>query len=252
MATTNTTKKTASTGTKTSTSKAKTTPVAPETSEPNDKYNALQEQYDDLKKQNEDLANRVDELLKALALQNTKPSEPVVINAPVNSLNDEVRIVHLVQRASGLKDIIHLTGLDVTMSEFGEERTLDRRQAEELVGKYRFLFDEGIIAFGSGNEELARRLAVKTVGDYKYMNSEFVRNLAEISARDLEDLYNKVCDGHKQFIIEYFKRKIVEKDPLFMDMSKIDVLNRLSGENAMFDVILDKQRDDMIAASTKK
>ena len=249
MATTSTTKKTASTGTKTSTSRAKTTPVASETSEQNERYNALQEQYDDLKKQNEGLANRVDELLKALA--NVRSPEPVVINAPTNSLNDEVKIVHLVQCASGLKDIIHLTGLDVTMSEFGEERTLDRRQAEELVGKCRFLFDEGIIAFGSGNEELARKLAVKTVGDYKYMNSEFVRNLATISARDLEDLYTKVCDGHKQFIIEYFKRKIIEKDPLFMDMSKIDVLNRLSGENAMFDVILDKQRDDMIAASKK-
>ena len=252
MATTNTTKKTSSNGTKTSTSRAKTTPVAPEASEQNEKYDALQEQYNVLKKQNDDLTNRVDELLRALAVQNTRVSEPVVLQAPSNSLNDEVTIVHLVQRASGLNDIIRLSNLEITMSEFGEERTLDRRQAEELVGRYRFLFDEGVLAFGAGSEEIARKLSVKTTSAYGYLDSEFVKRLADISARDLEDLYKKVCDGHKQFIIEYFKRKIIEKDPLFMDMSKVDVLNRLSGENAMFDVILDKQRDDMIAASKKQ
>ena len=127
------------------------------------------------------------------------------------------------------------------MSEFGEERTIDRRQAEELVGGHRRLFERGTIAFGDGNEELAKRLSVKSVSQYKYISRDFLQKLATMSARELEDLYMKLCDGHKAFIIEYFKRKIIEKDPAFMDVGKIDVLNRLS-DRAMSDVLLDKDR----------
>ena len=46
----------------------------------------------------------------------------------------------------------------------------------------------------------------------------------------LENFYNKLCDGHKAFIIEYWKRKLLAKspDPKFKDMRKIEALNRIS------------------------
>ena len=67
---------------------------------------------------------------------------------------------------------------------------------------------------------------------------------------ELEDIYNKLCDGLRGFIIEYFKRKIIEKDPKFNDVYKIELLNRLSN-GAMSDVILDRQRDSVNEAAKK-
>lgn len=237
--TTNTTKKT-------TTSSAKVT--APKEASSASEKAAYEQKLAALEKQNEDLQSQIASLMKMVADSKDKPAVPVVEQS---SLNEEVRIVHLVQRASGLSTLIRLSNIEISMNAFGEERTLDRRQAEELVGKYRYLFDEGIIAFGAGNEELANRLSVKSVKAYGYIGPDFLNSLADISATQLEDLYKKVCDGHKTFLVEYFKRKNIEKDPRFMDPAKIDVLNRLSGR-AMFDVLLDRERDEANAAKGNK
>lgn len=158
-----------------------------------------------------------------------------------NSLDEEVKIVHLVERAPGLSTHIELTNLTMDMNVFGEERTLDRRQCEELVGKYRKWFDMGIIAFGDGYDELAKKFQVKVVKSYDFNRSDFVQRLGVLKPSELEDLYMKLGDGHKAFIIEYFKRKIVEKDPRFMDVHKIELLNRLS-QGAMRNTIDEVQK----------
>lgn len=199
------------------------------------------------REQYEKLQVQVDALMKMIASMNPPAQAP----KDVSSFNQEVKIVHLVQRAPGLTTTVRLSNLEISMSEFGEERTIDRRQAEELVGNHRSLFEDGVIAFGEGCDDLAKRLSVKSFKSYGYMNSEFVKNLGRLSVHELEDLYGKLCDGHKAFVVEYFKRKIMEKDPAFMDVGKIDVINRLSGK-AMSDVLLDRDRDEVNASVAKK
>ena len=167
-----------------------------------------------------------------------------------NSLNEEVVLVHLKENAPGLTTHIELSNLTIDMSAFGEERTLDRRQAEELAGKYRKFFDRGVIAFGSGSEHLASKFGLKSVNDYSYVNKDFVKKLGTLSLVELENLYNKLSDGHKQFVIEYFKRKILEKDPNFNDIHKIEMLNRVSN-GAMSGTTLDMKREAEEAAAAK-
>lgn len=160
-----------------------------------------------------------------------------------SSLFEEVKVVHLRECLPGTTTHIHLSNRDLDFSSFGATLTLDRRQAEELAGgTAKKFFDRGIIAFGEGSEELAKTLGVKSIRDYEFMGSDFVKRLGTMNVYELEDIYNKLCDGLRGFIIEYFKRKILEKDPAFSDIHKIEVLNRLSG-GAMSDVILDRQRD---------
>ena len=181
-------------------------------------------------------------------------SERGVNVAPVvndkNSLNEEVVLVHLKENAPGLTTHIELSNLTIDMSAFGEERTLDRRQAEELAGKYRKFFDRGVIAFGSGSEHLASKFGLKSISDYSYVNKDFVKKLGTLSLVELENLYNKLSDGHKQFVIEYFKRKILEKDPNFNDIHKIEMLNRVSN-GAMSGTTLDMKREAEEAAAAK-
>lgn len=166
-----------------------------------------------------------------------------VTTATKSSLLEEVEVVHLRDCIPGTTTHIHLSNRDLDFSSFGATFTLDRRQAEELAGgTAKKFFDRGVIAFGEGSEELAKTLGVKSVRDYEFMGSDFVKRLGTMNVYELEDIYNKLCDGLRGFIIEYFKRKILENDPAFNDIHKIEVLNRLS-DGAMSDVILDRQRD---------
>ena len=163
--------------------------------------------------------------------------------SPKSSLLEEVKVVHLRECIPGTTTHIGLSNRDLDFASFGATLTLDRRQAEELAGgTTKKFFDRGVIAFGEGSEELAKTLGVKSMQDYEFMGSDFVKRLGTMNVYELEDIYNKLCDGLRGFIIEYFKRKILEKDPAFNDIHKIEVLNRLS-DGAMSDVILDRQRD---------
>lgn len=155
-----------------------------------------------------------------------------------NSLLDEIKIVHLVERDRGLTTHIKLSNRSLDMQAFGEERTLDRREAEELCGRHRKLFERGIIAFGSGSDEFAKKFGLKSINEYDYLGENFVEKIGRLSAIELEDLYGKLCEAHKAFVIEYFKRKIMENDPNFKNVQKIEVLNRLS-DGAMSGVLLD-------------
>lgn len=207
---------------------------------------------------NEELLKRVEALTLQnemlmkmfIEMQNSRSAAPTNEYASSAAINNEYTIVHLVENAPGLTTHIELSNITMDLSAFGEERLLDRRQAEELAGKYRKFFEKGIIAFGSGGEELASKFGLKSISDYSYINKDFVRRLGALSPIELENLYNKVSAGHKKFIIEYFKRKILERDPLFKDTYKIETLNRVSN-GAMSGTTLDLKLEAEKSAENK-
>lgn len=172
-------------------------------------------------------------LMNMIQMQNAnqKPAE-------VNPLTKVVTIIHLYDRYPGLTTHIQLTNRSFDMVSFGEKRTLDLREAEELVGKYRKLFERGILVFADGCEDVAERFNLNTIKAFSYADSQFVTRLVGLSVYELENLYNSVAQGTKQFILEYFKRKWIANDPNFRDIHKIELLNRLS-DGAMKDIILD-------------
>ena len=206
-----------------STTKKKTgTTSAPKTNQASSKKDA----------EIEALKEQIAELKKMLAggLQTTTVAAPAPVEKK-NSLYDEVTIVHLFERAPGLSTHIEISNLTMDLHAFGETRTLDRRQAEELAGKYRRLFENGIIAFGAEDEDLARRFALKSVNAYSYDRTNFVERLGTLTPLELEDLYKKLGQEQRRFIIEYFKRKIIDGDVQFKDIHKIETLNRLSNRS---------------------
>ena len=217
----------------------------------------------ELKAENKELRDQMLQMQQMiLSLQQTIAASgaavtPVVTPVPVqmapaekSSLLDEVTLVHLVQRAPGLTTHMEISNLQIDMNAFGELRTLDRRQAEELAGKYRRFFDQGIIAFGDGCEDIARRFNLKVVKDYN-LGKDFISRLGTMSVGELEDLYMSLGQGHRAFIIEYFKRQILAKDPKFNNPQKIEMLNRVS-HGAMSGVILDSRREEEARALQQK
>lgn len=182
---------------------------------------------------------QMQEFMKVMmANMNNKPTET---NSAKDALFRYVTVVHLVDRAPGLSTHIELSnGVILDFRTFGEEHTFTVQQAEELASKYRSWFDLGIFAFGADADDLAKRLNLRTVTQYSFAGSDFLTRLPELDLYQLKELWDKMGQGHREFLIEYFKRKILSKDPAFDDIDKIELLNRLSN-GGMEGVLLDKK-----------
>lgn len=193
---------------------------------------------------------QMQEFMKVMmANMNNKPSET---NSAKDALFRYVTVVHLVDRAPGLSTHIELSnGVILDFRTFGEEHTFTVQQAEELASKYRSWFDLGIFAFGADADDLAKRLNLRTVTQYSFAGSDFLSRLPELDLYQLKELWDKMGQGHKEFLIEYFKRKILEKDPAFDDIDKIELLNRLSN-GGMEGVLLDRKNAAIKAEEASK
>ena len=152
-----------------------------------------------------------------------------VRSASGNAEPDTVRIVHLVERAPGLTTYMKLSNTEIIFRKFGEERSVNFQAFQELVGKYRKWFDMGIISIAAGYEDLAERYGLNTAKNYP-MDSEFVKKLGDVSMYELEDVFPKLPEAGKDFVLSYWNRKVIEGDPNFKDSRKIETLNRLSGD----------------------
>lgn len=195
-----------------------------------------------LKKDNEELLKKFVELQQMFAQMQFAQSNVAPQPVEKNSLMEEIKLIHLAQRAPGLATHIELSNMTIDMNAFLEERTLDRRQAEEIAGKYRTWFDKGIITFGDGCEDIAKRFALKSLKDYN-IQKDLMERIGRMSVKDLEETYNRLPKAMKASIIETFKRKIMQGDPAFKDSQKIEMLNRIS-RGAMSGTTLDMNRDE--------
>jgi hypothetical protein len=71
------------------------------------------------------------------------------------------------------------------------------------------------------------------------MDSEFVKNLGNMSMDAIADMYNKLPESGKEFIVSYWKQKIIENDLSFKDINKITILNNVSNgglENVLIEM----------------
>lgn len=150
--------------------------------------------------------------------------------------NDDVTIVHLYDNAPGITTHIDLSNYSIDMAAFGETRTLTVQQFEELVGKYRSWFERGIIAVGAGSEYYARRNNLKMASE-SLVNSDFIRRLGTMPMTEVQDIYEKVCDGQKDFIVSYWKRKFIEKVPEFRDLKKLQILNGFTNDAFKYELV---------------
>ena len=179
-------------------------------------------------------------------------NKPAETNSVKDALFRYVTVVHLVERAPGLTTHIELSnGVILDFRTFGEEHTFTVQQAEELASKYRSWFDLGIFAFGADADDLAKRLNLKSVTQYSFAGSDFLTRLPDLDLYQLKELWDKMGQGHREFLIEYFKRKILAKDPAYDDIDKIELLNRLSN-GGMESVILDRKNAAIKAEEASK
>lgn len=198
--------------------------------------------------ENDDYAKRIAALETQLASSNqmlemlTKliANQQAAAPQPVSNLQNEVKIVHLVQREPGLSTYIKLSNLEIILTEFGEERYLTIQQFEEMLGKYRRWFDYGMISLADGYDDVARRYGLKTAKNYP-MDSYFISHMGSLSMEDIEKMYDRLPISGKEFIISYWTRKVIEGDLNFKDKRKIETLDRISN-GGMENVLIELRR----------
>ena len=194
-----------------------------------------QEEIDFLRNQNAQLEDSIRSLMAQFAELKNNMVMPTAQNKGYDC-NDEVTIVHLFDNAPGITTHIQLSNYAIDMGAFGETRTLTVQQFEELVGKYRSWFDRGIIAVGAGSEYYAKRNNLKMASE-SLIDSDFIRKLGTMPMSDVQDIYEKVCDGQKDFIVSYWKRKFIEKVPEFRDLRKLQILNGFTNNSFEYEIL---------------
>lgn len=158
--------------------------------------------------------------LKALLAAAAKSAGPTYITAPTT----DVAIVY----TSDCKGVITYSRGELLCTRFGEEFVLDRASFDEIVGKYRKWFDEGILAVASRFIEVAAAKGLPTDKEYN-LTVEKLGKLGKMSSSQIESLWNSIKQpGLKDSIVYYFKRKFMEGDTDYQDRMRIDTVNRLS------------------------
>ena len=194
-----------------------------------------QEEINFLRNQNAELQDAMKTLMAQFAeLKNNMST--MTSQSKGYDRNDDVTIVHLYDNAPGITTHIDLSNYSIDMAAFGETRTLTVQQFEELVGKYRSWFERGIIAVGAGSEYYARRNNLKMASE-SLVNSDFIRRLGTMPMTEVQDIYEKVCDGQKDFIVSYWKRKFIEKVPEFRDLKKLQILNGFTDDAFKYELV---------------
>lgn len=194
----------------------------------------------------EQLEAQIELLTKMLMNQQGLNQQSVQAQA-ARKIDDEVTVVHLVQRDSGLRTHIQLSNMTIDFRNFGEERVLPLMVFEELVGKYRSWFEKGILAPGPEAGDVARRYGLKVSTDFG-VNKELIQKIPYMSLIELEEFYESVGQAHRDFILEQFRRGCVNKDPKYKDIHKLEMLNRISNgalDSVLLDITVERKRESM-------
>ena len=134
-----------------------------------------------------------------------------------------------------------LFALDASV--YGEEFTLSRSQFDELVGKYRRWFNDGILAVSYRNVDVAAAKGLPTDKDIG-LSVKQLNALGTMSPAQIEDLWNSIAQHSlRMSIVTFYREKFDENAPGYRDRARLDCLNRLT--NGGFD-------DEVMAVSGRQ
>lgn len=146
----------------------------------------------------------------------------------VKTPEGKIKIVHLAQMDPQLGTIIHLSNLDVGMTNFGEERLLTIQQFEELLSKHRSWFAKGLLCVAKGYEEEAKTYGVTTVDECP-IDDTFIKTLGDIPMTKIEEVYNRLPEYGQENLVSYWLRCAYDGNPKFRDIRRVKSFNEITG-----------------------
>lgn len=137
----------------------------------------------------------------------------------------EVTLVYLSESLG----VITTDNLTLNCTKYGEQFIVSRTQFDVIVGKYRRWFDEGILAVGDNNVDIAAAKGLRAASEFN-LSPRKLESIGSMTADELKKLWNSLnSNSQKESIVYYFKRKFIEnQDVRYRDAEKIDLLDRLT------------------------
>ena len=218
--------------------------VEKKTAEPQIDMNQIYNMLNNFQNTINDLQRQLDEEKRKnaviVASQNSNSGTERLIELLGNKKSDrEVTILHNRELIGGLSTSIRLTGITIDFHTLGEQRILSWQQFEECVSKYRKWFDKEIILLAPEHEDLSERYNVpclKRAGKNIITKSD-LQTLYKMDERALEDFVKSLSIEDQGFVCSYWLGKCYENDEKYLNRSKIELLNRVSGKG-IFDTLL--------------
>ena len=173
------------------------------------------------------------------AIEEARKEEPVLTTQTSNYDLDTdafkadrmVEIIHLAERAQGITTTLVLNdGRTLTFRKYGDSIRVRYFEFQQLISTYYDLFyKERIFTLGKNDEDIALAERLPSF-DEQCLTKDEVRSLLSLSPKQLEDIYNRVCDTHKQLILSTWQRGFfTNEDPEYRNVDKVNALNKVSG-----------------------
>lgn len=165
------------------------------------------------------------------ASENTNTSvsvsqQPTVTTTPVINVTMPTTDVTLVYLSNSM-GYIKTSNTELHANVYGEEFTLSKSQFDEIAGKYRRWFEQGILAVSYRNMDVAVAKGLPTDVDLA-LTKEKLNAVGYMTTSEIEDLWNSSTLNQKHCLAAHVKRKIIAGDPAYADRAKIDLFNRLT------------------------
>ena len=162
--------------------------------------------------------------LKAKETEEEVVKEPVYTKPAKDKTDDSVTLVYCSDSLGYAK----ISNMEFNFNRYGEQFKVPRYQFDELVGKYRRWFDNGILAVAPEDYEVAAAKGISTtdefVLDYKTLSS-----IGNMNVTAIEKLWEDTTKPeHRRSIVTFVKKKFIENDPKYRNREKIDLFNRLT------------------------
>jgi len=121
-----------------------------------------------------------------------------------------------------------ISNMEFNFNRYGEQFKVPRYQFDELVGKYRRWFDEGILAVAPEDYEVAAAKGISTTDEF-VLSYKVLSSIGTMSVSAIEELWNNTTKPeHRRSIVTFVKKKFIEGDPKYRNREKIDLFNRLT------------------------
>lgn len=194
-------------------------------------------ELNEIKKKNEELESTISELkmmMQMLMKQNASSSADTA-SRTVSKMDTPCTIIHLVECYPDLPDVIKVNGNDYFFINFGEKKVFRFADIQNIITKYRTLFDRGVFMLGSDCAQFQNELPIK-VNCASFSDETFTR-INKLSEEQLDNLLSSLTQSQCVHIANMWKRNVENGDRSFMNVSKMKIFNKYT-ENFLKDTIL--------------
>lgn len=187
--------------------------------------------------ENQELKRKVDELTNAKA--EIKEEVSAVANvetaqtfSDIIDADRMVEIVHLLENTNGIVTMIKLAdGRSLAFRRYGDTARIRYFELQQLLSIYHDLFyEDRVFTLGNRDQDVALAERLPTF-DKTCLTKDEARLLLELPVNKLIEIYERVCDTHKELILSMWQRGYFEgKDARYRDLDKINALNKVSNQ----------------------